>query len=236
MIGKTNVPWGSASPPVPPEPPGTPIGSMAIGSIVQFEVNSAITDFIVVQHGKPSSIYDDSFNNTTLVLSRYLYYKGKYNASAWNEYDFSLVDTYCRTTFYNLIEERIRVQIKTLKIPYRPGNGTSSIISSGSDGLPRPVFIPSIPEVGLSGASYSVNDGAKFAYFLTGTGTDANNRRITTYKNGTTGNQWTRTPSINPSYDGLVCAVSYAGASTGVYSTNDNNTRPCFGLPSDMRI
>ena len=40
------------------------LSSKAVGSIVKIKVNGTLRDFIVVQQGKPSSIYDESCNGT----------------------------------------------------------------------------------------------------------------------------------------------------------------------------
>ena len=37
---------------------GSPIGSLAVGSIVKIKVNGSSRNFIVVHQGKPSSVYD----------------------------------------------------------------------------------------------------------------------------------------------------------------------------------
>ena len=43
---------------------GTKVGDLEIGDIVSLNVNGASTDFIVVNQGIPSSIYDSSCDGT----------------------------------------------------------------------------------------------------------------------------------------------------------------------------
>ena len=45
------------------------LSSKAVGSIVKIKVNGTLRDFIVVQQGKPSSIYDEAFIGSLLLMN-----------------------------------------------------------------------------------------------------------------------------------------------------------------------
>ena len=49
----------------------TTLGNMAIGSIVRFNAGGLCEEYIVAHHGKPEASYSDSFNNATILVSRY---------------------------------------------------------------------------------------------------------------------------------------------------------------------
>ena len=68
---------------------GSPIGSLAVGSIVKIKVNGSSRNFIVVHQGKPSSVYDDSCNGTWLLMKD-IYESRQWDSSNTNDYAKSL--------------------------------------------------------------------------------------------------------------------------------------------------
>lgn len=174
------------------------LSSKAVGSIVKIKVNGTLRDFIVVQQGKPSSIYDESCNGTWLLMKD-LYESRQWHSSNVNDYANSTIRSYLNSTFLNLIDEQIRNQIKQVKIPYRPGSGTSMTVNSGANGLSAKIFLLSNIEVGgQTDWSYMPHDGARLAYFEYGTGTSANNKRLA-YLNGSAADWWLRSPNTGNS-------------------------------------
>ena len=171
----------------------TKLSSKAVGSIVKIKINGTLRDFIVVNQGKPSSLYDASCDGTWLLMKD-LYETRAWHSSNVNDYANSTIHSYLNSTWYNLIDANIRNQIKQVKIPYRPGSGTSMTVSSGANGLSAKVFLLSNIEMGgQTDWSYMPHDGAKLAYFEYGTGSSANNKRIA-YLNGTATGWWSRSP------------------------------------------
>lgn len=210
------------------------LSSKAVGSIVKIKVNGTLRDFIVVQQGKPSSIYDESCNGTWLLMKD-LYESRQWHSSNVNDYANSTIRSYLNSTFLNLIDEQIRNQIKQVKIPYRPGSGTSMTVNSGANGLSAKIFLLSNIEVGgQTDWSYMPHDGARLAYFEYGTGTSANNKRLA-YLNGSAAYWWLRSPYTNNSnfawfvysngnsYYTLNCSISYG-------------IRPALILPSTLLV
>ena len=194
----------------------TKLSSKAVGSIVKIKINGTLRDFIVVNQGKPSSLYDASCDGTWLLMKD-LYETRAWHSSNVNDYANSTIHSYLNSTWYNLIDANIRNQIKQVKIPYRPGSGTSMTVSSGANGLSAKVFLLSNIEMGgQTDWSYMPHDGAKLAYFEYGTGSSANNKRIA-YLNGTAASWWSRSPNANNSTNAWYCN------SNG----NCNNTNNC---------
>lgn len=212
----------------------TTLGSKAVGNIVKIKINGTLRDFIVVNQGKPSSLYDASCDGTWLLMKD-LYETRAWHSSNVNDYANSTIHSYLNSTFLNLIDANIRNQIKQVKIPYRPGSGTSMTVNSGANGLSAKVFLLSNIEMGgQTDWSYMPHDGAKLAYFEYGTGSSANNKRIA-YLNGTATNWWSRSPYANSSTNAWYC--SSGGNCNGTGSCADAyGIRPAFVLPSALLV
>ena len=140
----------------------------------------------------------------------------------------STIKSYLNSTWLNLIDANIRNQIKQVKIPYRPGSGTSMTVNSGSNGLSCKVFLLSNIEMGgQTDWSYMPHDGAKLAYFEYGTGTaSANNKRIA-YLNGTATYWWSRSPYTYNSTNAWCCSSNGNCSSTSNCS-NTYGVRPAL--------
>lgn len=197
-----------------------------VGSTMALNVGGKPYEFLVVQQGKPSSMYDDSCNGTWLLMKD-CYSQRVWDAGNSNIYETSDVDAWLSNDFVGLFDNSVQSLIKQVKIPYRQngGNGTDQ---SGANGLSRKVFLLSGPEVGFAGADYMPNNGAKLDYFNANTGKDS--KRIA-YLNGSAVYWWLRSP-----YDGDTSAVRQVGTNGNLGYFNASNSygvRPCIILPSD---
>ena len=210
------------------------LSSKAVGSIVKIKVNGTLRDFIVVQQGKPSSIYDESCNGTWLLMKD-LYESRQWHSSNVNDYANSTIHKWLNNEFLNLIDANIRAQIRQAKIPYRPGSGTSMSVNSGANGLSAKIFLLSNIEVGgQTDWSYMPHDGARLAYFEYGTGTSANNKRLA-YLNGSAAYWWLRSPYTNSSH--YAWHVSSHGNSNGTSVCSFSyGIRPALILPSSLLV
>ena len=210
------------------------LSSKAVGSIVKIKVNGTLRDFIVVQQGKPSSIYDESCNGTWLLMKD-LYESRQWHSSNVNDYANSTIHKWLNNEFLNLIDANIRAQIRQAKIPYRPGSGTSMSVNSGANGLSAKIFLLSNIEVGgQTDWSYMPHDGARLAYFEYGTGTSANNKRLA-YLNGSAAYWWLRSPNTDNS--NLAWRVNSSGGSSYTINCSDSlGIRPALILPSSLLV
>ena len=210
------------------------LSSKAVGSIVKIKVNGTLRDFIVVQQGKPSSIYDESCNGTWLLMKD-LYESRQWHSSNVNDYANSTIHKWLNNEFLNLIDANIRAQIRQAKIPYRPGSGTSMSVNSGANGLSAKIFLLSNIEVGgQTDWSYMPHDGARLAYFEYGTGTSANNKRLA-YLNGSAAFWWLRSPYTNNS-DVAWYVYSNGNSSSTYYCSGSYGIRPALILPSSLLV
>ncbi|MBR5390979.1 MAG: hypothetical protein IK141_06770 [Clostridia bacterium] len=178
------------------------VGELSVGDVVYigvrfsnynestqswYDTDYQATPFYVVHHGKPSSIYDDSFLGCTILQGR---------SSAWHSIGpFSLTDAtgnagkvdYSGTQahqngcavngvanmgcFGGRIDPKIQAVLQTVRIPYRVGT-SGRTVASGSSGLAAKVFLPSMAEVSRGvrstyGSTYNfyVQEGALFDYW-----------------------------------------------------------------------
>lgn len=211
--------------------PNVLLSTKAAGDIVTLKVSGTPRNFIVVQQGRPASgNYDTSFDNVTWLLMQDIYDQRQW-AGSINDYANSSIHSWLNNAssgFLSLLDADIRAVIPTVKIPYRPGSGTSSNVSSGANGLACKAFLLSMLEVGLS-PGYSPSEGATLTYFAIG----GNARRIANY-NGLPSYWWTRSPDTDGS--GVAWGVGTDGAANyyDVYYTY--GCRPALPLPSNLYV
>lgn len=203
------------------------IGSVGVGQSVYCNVNNVKTEFIIVNQGKPSSLYDDSCDGTWLLMKD-IYGNFTWDATGRTIYSDSGVHSYLNSTLLNLVD--IKDVIKQVKIPH--GNGGSDVLS-GTNGLSTKIFLLAGYEVGFGGISHVPEDGAKLSYFDSGTGTYANNKRVATL-NGSAFVWWLRSAHTTEHRD--VWDVNTDGMDRYDLATKSLGVRPAFILPSDAYI
>ena len=213
---------------------GTPIGNEAVGDIIQLRENLVPVDYIVVHQGLPSSIYDASCDGTWL-LRKDIAENRVWDSGNSNVLESSDIQSYLNGTWINRYDTDIRNAIKQVKIPYRQNGGSSGTDRNGANGLSCKIFLLSGKEVGWDSSDnqYFPNDGAKLSYFLDGTGSSANRKRVATL-NGSATDWWLRSPNTNGT--GSVWNV-YSSGGYNSWSVNSScGVRPALVLPSDFRI
>ena len=215
----------------------TRLGDMAVGSTVKIKVNGTLTDFLIVQQGKPSSIYDDSCNGTWLLMNDvYTTSVFGYTSSFgnnYNNYEKSPIHSHLNNTFFSLIDGDIRNAIKQVKIPYKKGLGSQGSLATGANGLSTKVFLLSGYEVGWTtrDSEYFPKDGVRLAYFFDGR--DGDSKRIA-YYNSRAAIWWLRSPYTDN--DSTVWAVRTNGSSVYESGGNNHGVRPAFILPSSLFV
>lgn len=208
------------------------LSSKAIGSTIKLKVNGSAKDFIVVHQGKPSSVYDDSCNGTWLLMKD-IYENRQWHSSNTNDYANSTIHSYLNSTFLNLLESNIKNAIKQVKLPYRKGSGTSTTVTSGSNGLSAKIFLLSATETSFSFSSMPSGEGAELAYFKGCADNSSDSKRVA-YLNGSAANWWLRSPSCNYSYRALY--VYSCGDWDYYYCSYSGGIRPALILPSTLLV
>ena len=209
------------------------LSSKAIGSTIKLKVNGSAKDFIVVHQGKPSSVYDDSCNGTWLLMKD-IYENRQWHSSNTNDYANSTIHSYLNSTFLNLFESNIKNAIKQVKLPYRKGSGTSTTITSGSNGLSAKIFLLSATETSFNFSSYMPSgEGAELAYFKGCADNSSDSKRVA-YLNGSATSWWLRSPNCN--YFSRALYVNSSGDWNYGICSSSGGIRPALILPSTLLV
>ena len=210
---------------------GLSAGDLAVGSSVYLMMNGSAVEYLVVNQGKPSSIYDDSCNGTWLLMKD-IYEGRQWHSSNSNSYKASTIHSYLNSTFLGLFDSDIQAAIKEVKIPYVNGTG-SSAVASGANGLAAKIFLLSGYEVGWTQStnSYFPIDGACLSYF---SGLSATDSKRIGYLNGTATGWWLRSPFTSNTKIAWI-----VGANGGYGNDNCSNSygiRPALILPYSAKF
>lgn len=208
------------------------LSSKAIGSTIKLKVNGSAKDFIVVHQGKPSSVYDDSCNGTWLLMKD-IYENRAWHSSNTNDYANSTIHSYLNSTFLNLFESNIKNAIKQVKLPYRKGSGTSTTVTSGSNGLSAKIFLLSATETSFSFSYMPSGEGAELAYFKGCADNSSDSKRVAKLNGSATG-WWLRSPGCGYFYSAL--GVNSSGGWYYGNCSNSGGIRPALILPSTLLV
>ena len=208
------------------------LSSKAIGSTIKLKVNGSAKDFIVVHQGKPSSVYDDSCNGTWLLMKD-IYENRQWHSSNTNDYANSTIHSYLNSTFLNLFESNIKNAIKQVKLPYRKGSGTSTTVTSGSNGLSAKIFLLSATETSFNFSTMPSGEGAELAYFKGCADNNSDSKRVA-YLNGSAAGWWLRSP-VCGSF-GFALYVNSNGDWSGDGCSSSYGIRPALILPSTLLV
>lgn len=208
------------------------LSSKAIGSTIKLKVNGSARNFIVVHQGKPSSVYDDSCNGTWLLMQD-IYENRAWHSSNTNDYANSTIHSYLNSTFLNLFESNIKNAIKQVKLPYRKGSGTSTTITSGSNGLSAKIFLLSATETSFDFSYMPSGEGAELAYFKGCADNSSDSKRVA-YLNGSATVWWFRSPYCGDCSAAL--GVNSNGDWGGGSCSNLCGIRPALILPSTLLV
>lgn len=209
------------------------LSSKAIGSTIKLKVNGSAKDFIVVHQGKPSSVYDDSCNGTWLLMKD-IYESRQWHSSNTNDYANSTIHSYLNSTFLAMFDSNIQKAIKQVKLPYRKGSGTSTTVTSGSNGLSAKIFLLSATETSFSFSSMPSGEGAELAYFKGCADNSSDSKRVA-YLNGSAAYWWLRSPYCNDLSSYALC-VSSNGVWYVSYCSRSHGIRPALILPSTLLV
>lgn len=208
------------------------LSSKAIGSTIKLKVNGSAKDFIVVHQGKPSSVYDDSCSGTWLLMKD-IYENRQWHSSDTNDYANSTIHSYLNSTFLAMLDSNIQKAIKQVKLPYRKGSGTSTTVTSGSNGLPAKIFLLSATEMSFNFSYMPSGEGAELAYFKGCADNSSDSKRVA-YLNGSATYWWLRSPHC-----GSFNYALYVNSDGGWGNRNCSDSygiRPALILPSTLLV
>ena len=208
------------------------LGSVAVGTVVKINESGVPVNYIVVNQGLPSAMYDASCDGTW-VLRQDIYKLDAWNTNNYNALSGSDIIS-DMADMLSLYDSFIQSSIKTVKIPYCEGGGTSTI-RSGGNGLQCQIFPLSGYEIGFTNsvAPYLPIDGAVLSYFNGTNSTGNDTKRIFNYNNSPA-QWWLRSPFFNKNNASVNVTVS------GGFSTNSPNTYlgiiPAFILQQNLFV
>jgi hypothetical protein len=208
------------------------LSSKTIGSTIKLKVNGSAKDFIVVHQGKPSSVYDDSCSGTWLLMKD-IYENRQWHSSDTNDYANSTIHSYLNSTFLAMLDSNIQKAIKQVKLPYRKGSGTSTTVTSGSNGLPAKIFLLSATEMSFNFSYMPSGEGAELAYFKGCADNSSDSKRVA-YLNGSAADWWLRSPYCRNSNYALCVRSDGDWGVSGC--SNSNGIRPALILPSTLLV
>ena len=196
---------------------GTPLSTYVEGSIIKINESGSPVEFYVAKHD-----YEAGLNGAgrTLVVRKDCFDKRAWNSNK-NTYSSSAIDTWLNGDYKNLLSTKLIQSVGITSFQSTVGDGSATVQT-----LSRSVFLLSASELGLTAAWASVEGTALGV---------ANTLKIARYNN-TAVNQWLRTPyNNNATYAGYASssgAINNAGCSDATIAYS----RPCFTLPSTIKI
>lgn len=216
-------------------PSGTNAGDIDVGTEVILNENGQPVNYLIVNQGIPSALYDASCEGTWL-LRKDIAENRQWHSFNNNDYENSTIDNYLNTTFLNLFESNIRDAIKQVKIPYRKGAGYGKTVTSGANGLSAKIFLLSATEVGFNMSYMPTNEGVELAYFSGCADDGADNKRIA-YLNSSATDWWLRSPyCLSSSGSTRALFVIYDGFWSYGFSSSSYGLRPALILPYDFKF
>ena len=179
-------------------PSGTNAGDIDVGTEVILNESGQPVNYLIVNQGRPSALYDASCEGTWL-LRKDIAENRQWHSSNSNSYKASTINAYLNGDWLDRYDPAVAEAIVQAKIPYVNGTGNSPV-ASGANGLSVKAFLLGGYEVGFttSDNQYFPNDGAKLSYFKSGTGSSAKNKRIANL-NGSATYWWLRSPYTDDS-------------------------------------
>lgn len=212
---------------------GGTLGSYDVGKTIKIAVDGKDYDWLVVHQGVPDAgIYDASCNGTWLLMKD-IYENNQWRSSGTNDYANSTIHSYLNSTFLNLLEPNIKNAIKQVKLPYRKGSGSSTIVTSGSNGLSAKIFLLSATETSFNFPYMPSGEGAELAYFK-GCADDSSDSKRIAFLDGSATYWWLRSPFCADSEH--VITIDSVGDRSTFVCYDLAGIRPCIILPQDATV
>ena len=215
-----------------------------VGDTVRIKEGGSAVDFLIVHKGNPdAALYDSSCDGIWVVRLAAIYGARPWDGTQYgeykNDYENSDIQEWLKNDYWNNIDPDLREAIPAVRIPFKKGMGNAETgVYGGSRGLECKVFLLSGYEVGPppdANPRFPV-DGAKLSYFLSGTDTEANERRKC--KSLTNNVNWWLRTSISTN-DTAVWYVKASGDNS-IASNNatglSNFVRPAMILPDTLSL
>lgn len=223
------------------------LGEKEVGSTVCLRVDGEFRTFRVMHHGKPSSLYDDSWEGGTVIMLDYTespLYLDMVSGLLDDKrtYANSLAHSTLNSTWLARLDAGVAEMIREVKLPYRNDTDGEYTVASGTSGLAAKIWLPSIIEVARGSAymdgapRFYVDEGAVFDYWA-----DANTERYLLWEyedeDGDDQGWGTRTPNTYSSGEKSACFHVVLGSGMCYNGITDQvMVRPCLVLPDEVTV
>ena len=213
------------------------LGNVAVGTALKLKESGKPVNYLVVNQGKPSSVYDESCSGTWLLR------QGLIEEMVWNNtgstaLEKSSIHSWLNTDMLAKYEAGIQNVIKQVKIPYY-ANGNIGPLKTGANGLLCKVFLLSGYEIGWNKKRYAFipEDGAKLAYFILGDSDNARIKRIAKL-NGIDEDWFLRSPNTATGVEVPDVTIVRTDGNYGSYPPNQYafGIRPVIVMPSNLIV
>ena len=213
---------------------GTAAGDIDVGATVKINENGQPVDYLIVHQGLPGDMYDASCEGTW-CLRKDIAENRVWDSGNSNVLETSDIQAYLNGDWMNRYDPDVAEAIKQVKIPYRQNGGSGGTDRNGANGLSCKIFLLSGRELGWDSSDnqYFPNDGAKLDYFIDGTTSSANNKRIANL-NGSATHWWLRSQFTNTTTNAWY--VRFNGVCDGNYCSYSYGLRPAFILPFSFKF
>ena len=203
---------------------GTPVSSLAVGTLIKINENGAPVEFYVADHDYQSDL---NGNGRTLLLRLECYNQQSWDTQNRNVFSTSSVLSWLNNSYLSLFTSSVTSMIGSTSFKCSPGG--DNIPNLGTITLTFPVFILSSAELGKR----YISDGDRLP-IIGMPGISAEKAQL----NGAYVDQWTRTPRKSV-VAGVNVEVNYLNTSgQRDHSRCDyvKGIRPCFTLPSTALV
>ena len=197
---------------------GTPLSTYTEGSIIKINESGSPVEFYVAKHD-----YEAGLNGTgrTLVARKDLYDTRAWGNAGNNAYSNSLIDKWLNGDYKNLFSTKMQISMSITKFQYTPMNGNTAVRV-----LERSLFLLSGVEM-RGTLSWLNTEGSMLPI-------DVADKLKVAYLSGTATDWWLRSP-VSTQNTG-VAVVQSNGSITSSGDSNKYGSRPCFTLPSTIKI
>lgn len=193
-------------------PKGTEIGTLEVGTLVKANEAGAPVEFYLAKHD-----YESGLNGSgkDLIVRKNYYSSRVWDSGNVNSYAVSDIDKWFNGTYKNLLDPGLATLIGTTKFYYTPGEGNNTVST-----LERSIFGLSLIELGENQPGFNTEGSILPISSL--------------LKSGLAPAQWTRTPSTSYTY--MAAGLLENGTCFSTDCRYSYGARPCFTLPSDVRV
>lgn len=151
------------------------MSDLSVGSLVHFNVSGEQTAFRVMHHGKPSDLYNDSWEGGTVLMLDWpetMVNRSMVSFTTKKNYADSSMHTWLNETWLGYLDDAVAEKVMEVKLPYRTDTDKSPYeVATGGSGVAAKIWLPSAIEVARGSAyltdqsTFYVEEGAVFDYW-----------------------------------------------------------------------